>query len=101
MYWTFDPLIKKGNIYLFIDISNIAQINRDRIFYELGLISLFSDVYPDWLYPDPGPKTLINPDPDPDPGWIQVHKTTKFSKYLLIFKSPKIFLFSSHFEPFF
>ena len=40
-----------------------------------------SDVDPDWLYPDP------------DPGRIQVNKTTKFTKHLLIFKSKKNFNF--------
>ena len=44
---------------------------------------------------------LINPDPDPDPGRIQVNKITKFPKHLLIFKSQKNFIFSSHSEPIF
>ena len=35
------------------------------------------------MYPDPDPQSLINP----DPVRIQVHKITKFSKHLLIFKS--------------
>ena len=30
-------------------------------------MDLGSDVDPDWLYPDPDPQNLINPEPDPEP----------------------------------
>ena len=48
---------------------------------------LLQYVDPDGLYPDPDPdpQNLINS----DPGRIQVHKISKFSKPLLIFKSQK------------
>ena len=41
------------------------------------------------MYPDPDPQSWFNPDRDPDPGRIQVHKISKFSKHFLIFESKK------------
>ena len=65
------------------------------IITSLVRFDLCSDLDPDWLYPDPDPQNLMNP----DPVRIQVNKITKLiSKHLFKVKK-KIIIFKSEPKP--
>ena len=49
-------------------MQNPQDAKRCSYFLQIILV-IYSDVDPDWLYPDPDPdpQSWFNPDPDPDP----------------------------------